>query len=61
MDGNGAMGATSVQSGSDSDSADGLQAHSNGGGCPLCGSKNYMVGHNSYNEFADRKNDEVLI
>lgn len=62
LDGNGALGATSLQSDGDGDqqSGDGLQAHSVGGGCPLCGSKNYMAGNPRYNEFQDRKDTSVL-
>lgn len=61
LDGNGALGATSVQSGSASDSADGNQAHNKGGGCPLCGSKNYKTGHSQYDEFADKKDGENIL
>lgn len=62
MTGNGALGATSLQSDGDGaqQSGDGLQVHNAGGGCPLCGSKNYKAGNPGYNEFADRKNTDVL-
>ena len=49
LSGNGAMG-TIIQQGS---GADGNQAYNRGGGCPLCGSKNYRGIGRRFDEFTE--------